>query len=680
MKKKYFGKYVFLSFIIVFSIFIVNAIVNVKLFNNGEFLQQLFSFNFNKPIGYIKLITSIMIIIFGIFIEYIVSENKKLEMELTVKNERFELAMNAGNHGFWEINVKEDKIYYSPMYYKMLGYEYEEFPMDRTVFNRLMHPDDKKEILPKILECLNDAKSYEEEFRLKCKDGSWKWILGRSRGYVKNENGIVEKIVGTHSDISKLKEEQLKVLENKEKYQLLFENMISGFCLCEIIYDSTGRIDHTFIEVNSKFQEIIGINKAKLIGLSVREVLPFIDETLLTRFNEVVLTGKSFTDEWYNKKSDKYFEISVFSIKNNKFAVIITDITLKKKIRTKIKFKTYHDELTGIYNRTYFNEKIMQYNSKMELPLGIIIGDVNGLKITNDIFGHKKGDELLLEIAQIIKKNCRKQDLIARIGGDEFIIVLPKISDKEINNIYSNIKNDCKKSNLNSIQLSIALGYAIKYDEKENLQSVFKKAEDSMYKNKVIESKEVQSVMIKALRGMLKEKANKTIEQIEKNSLIIGKELNLNQEDLYRLKLLANVYDIGKVVIDNKTSDNEEVLHLIENEKMKRHCEMGYRIAKHSKELSIVADEILYHHEKFDGSGYPEGLIGNNIPLLSRIIAVVDSYDMIINSKTTNEIISKNVAVEELRKLSGAKLDPEIVDIFIKKILLNKKTPTNVEV
>ncbi|MDM8534897.1 PAS domain-containing protein, partial [Clostridiaceae bacterium HSG29] len=266
MKKKYFGKYVFLSFIIILTIYIVSAIVNVKLFNNGDFWQQIFYFDFNKPIGYIKLIMSIMIIVFGIFIEYIVNEKKKLEMELNIKNQRYELAMDAGNHAVWEIDIKNDKIYYSPMYYKMLGYEYNEFPMNRTVFDRLMHPDDKKEILPKILEYLNNASPYEEEFRLKCKDGSWKWILGRSRGYIKNKDGIVEKIIGTHSDISVLKKEQLKVIENKEKYQLLFENMVSGFSLCEMIYDNKDLIDHTFIEVNSKFEEIMGISKSKLIG------------------------------------------------------------------------------------------------------------------------------------------------------------------------------------------------------------------------------------------------------------------------------------------------------------------------------------------------------------------------------------------------------------------------------
>ena len=352
--------------------------------------------------------------------------------------------------------------------------------------------------------------------------------------------------------------------------------------------------------------------------------------------------------------------------------MIFEDITeMIQNSEKELLYKIYHDELTGLYNRNYLNVKLNDFDNLNNLPLSVIIGDINGLKITNDSLGHLEGDKLIKIISEIFEKTCREGDYIFRTGGDEFLMLLPETIEKEAEKICDRIKDSCKKNRDVKIVPSIALGLAVKLEEKKDIQIVFKEAEDQMYKNKVFESESVNNTIIKSLETMLRETTNETLEhslRVEKYSLDIGKKMDLSKWELNTLASLAHLHDIGKVTIPISIIEKAGPLNSEEWEVIKRHPEMGYKIANSSPKLTRIAEGILAHHEWWNGMGYPKGLKGNKIPILARIISVTDAFDVMTIGRAYKEPMSFDSAIEELISCSGSQFDPNIVKIFIDQL------------
>jgi len=347
----------------------------------------------------------------------------------------------------------------------------------------------------------------------------------------------------------------------------------------------------------------------------------------------------------------------------------------RKRAEEEIRYLSYHDRLTGLYNRTFFDQEIKRLDTEKQLPVSLIIGDVNGLKLANDVFGHQEGDRLLQKIADILKYSCRNKDIIARWGGDEFAVILPNTSLHEAYDICDRIKEECSKADKDTIQPSIALGTAVKDDPSKGIQQVLKEAEDRMYRRKLLESKSTRSAIISSLEKTLFERSFETEEHAKrllKYSLKIGQALSLSQNETDDLRLLSILHDIGKIAVPDSILVKPGRLSLKEWEEMKKHAEIGYRIAESSKELDHIADYILSHHERWDGTGYPQGLKGEKIPRLSRILAIADAFDAMTHERPYKKAISRKEALEEIRRCSGTQFDPEIVQIFL-QVIENKK-------
>ena len=333
-----------------------------------------------------------------------------------------------------------------------------------------------------------------------------------------------------------------------------------------------------------------------------------------------------------------------------------------------------HDYLTGLYNRRYFEEEIKRLDTPRQLPISIIIGDINGLKLINDGFGHSKGDELIIEIAKILKSCCREEDIVSRIGGDEFGILLPKTDRQSAQQICNRISDTCKGYALDGSLIfpSISVGYATKNISTETMKNISMAAEEYMSRRKLLESKSAHSSIIASIKVIMFEKSQETEEHAERMvqlSKSIGLAMSLTDNQLYELELLSTLHDIGKMGVDAKTLSKPGKLSDEEWVEMRKHPEIGFKIAQATSELIPIAKYILCHHERWDGKGYPQGLIGEKIPFLSRIVAIVDSFDAMTNNRAYRAAMTKGEAIEEIRRNSGTQFDPEIVKIFIEKVL-----------
>ena len=346
----------------------------------------------------------------------------------------------------------------------------------------------------------------------------------------------------------------------------------------------------------------------------------------------------------------------------------IRDVTERIRAEEKIRYLSHFDKLTGLYNRSFFEEEVKRLDRKEYLPISIIIGDVNGLKLVNDAFGHQEGDRLLLRAAQILKDSCRREDIIARWGGDEFIILLPHTFHQQALQLCQRIKNACQQSESEPIQVSIALGTASKETVDENIFTIIKETDDRMYSNKVQESKNTRNSFILSLENSLRTRTRKSqfyVVHKQETAKNIGMLLGLSKNELQNLLLLASLHDIGIITISPEILFKEAALTPGEWEIIKKHPETGYRIAQSTPELLAIAEAILAHHERWDGTGYPQGIAGQEIPLGARILAIIDSYNAMISGRPYKAAISPSLALQEIHRCAGSQFDPELVRLFL---------------
>ncbi len=348
------------------------------------------------------------------------------------------------------------------------------------------------------------------------------------------------------------------------------------------------------------------------------------------------------------------------------------NIEQRKKTEKEILYISYHDQLTGLYNRRFYEEELKRLDTKRNYPLTIVMGDVNGLKLINDSFGHAMGDELLMKAAVVIKNGCRADDIIARLGGDEFVALLPKTNGEDAELIISRINDLSRREMVGNIYISISFGYATKSNEEENIQETFKNAEDLMYRNKRSESAGVRGKTIDLVLNTLYKKNNREqLHSIKVSEIceVIATKMDFNEKDVHQIKLAGLMHDIGKIEIDETILNKPEKLNKEEWGRMQRHSEIGYRILSSVNEFSGIADDILEHHERWDGKGYPRGLKGEEILLHARIIAIADAFESMTSDKIYSKAISEEEAINEIRRCSGTQFEPLIARVFVEQVL-----------
>jgi diguanylate cyclase (GGDEF)-like protein len=328
---------------------------------------------------------------------------------------------------------------------------------------------------------------------------------------------------------------------------------------------------------------------------------------------------------------------------------------------------SYYDKLTGLYNRTYWDQAILGMDKPHLHPISIVIGDMNGLKLANDAFGHKQGDDMLISMADILKSVFGVKSIVARLGGDEFAVLITNTDSALTSKLCSKVRSRCVQASNEPIRLSIALGYATKTCEKATISEIMQEADDNMYRNKLNESNSIRSSIISSLRTTLEEKNIETKEHVERLkslSLSVGRALELADSTLDELSIASDMHDIGKIGISDTILLKRDKLTEEEWTIIRKHPEIGYHIILSSPKLASIAEYILAHHERWDGKGYPRGLKEREIPLLSRIIAIADAYDAMTSSGSYRPRRTKEEALEELRRCAGTQFDPQLAEVF----------------
>ncbi len=355
---------------------------------------------------------------------------------------------------------------------------------------------------------------------------------------------------------------------------------------------------------------------------------------------------------------------------------ISRDITGRKMREEEIRYLSYHDVLTGLYNRSFFQEECKRLDTARQLPLSVISGDVNGLKLINDSLGHAEGDKLLKAVSEILKTCCRKSDIIARIGGDEFAILLPRTDSETVQMIVARIVDTCNDYSIqrkdNILYTNIALGCATKHSVEESLDKVINVAEDFMYRRKLLEYKSLHSTILSSIKTTMTEKSYATrahADRLTKLSRNLGEELGLQERVIDEIELVSTLHDIGKISLDEKILNKLGSLTDEEWREIKKHPEVGFRIANATPELRHLSEYILCHHERWDGKGYPQGLSGEDIPLISRIITITDAFDAMTQDRPYRKAMTEDVAVAEIVRNAGSQFDPNLAMIFIEKVL-----------
>lgn len=352
--------------------------------------------------------------------------------------------------------------------------------------------------------------------------------------------------------------------------------------------------------------------------------------------------------------------------------LVFKDSSEKKEKQKRIEFLSYRDQLTGLYNRRYFEEAVDRTDTEENLPISFMYADVNGLKTINDAFGHQSGDRLIVRVAEEFMAECGANGTVSRTGGDEFIVMLPKTDSLSVERMSLRIREKIEQTKIMDIGVSVSIGWATKDAPDQATWEVLKNAENYMYKKKIKNSSHIRSTVIQSVFDALKLKSPPEEAHAKRVALIceeIGRALGLCEEDIRELKKAGEMHDIGKISVDTDVLNKPGRLYESEWVQIRSHPETGYRILGTSSEYYDIAEYVLAHHERWDGTGYPKGLKGESIHWKARVIAIADSYEIMTCGRSYKKALTREEAAEEIMKNAGTQFDPDLSLLFVEQII-----------
>ena len=476
-------------------------------------------------------------------------------------------------------------------------------------------------------------------------------------------------IVGTFSIMIRMLLRQEKIesqfKESEERLQIVFDSVQAGI---SIIDAET----HEVFDVNQRVLTMVGAEKDAIVGKVCHQFICPAErgKCPITDLSQIIDTSERSLLTADGRQIPVIKTVVPIMLRGRKFLLeSFIDIAERKKAENKLRFLSHHDVLTGLHNRTYFEEKLKCLRWDGVDSIALLICDIDGLKLVNDTLGHTAGDGLLMATAEIIR-SIAGDHTAARIGGDEFAIIFLSMSEEVVAERCEKIQKAVVNYNKqhSSIPLSLSFGYSVQEKKNASISDLFKEADDNMCREKLHRSQSARSDIVQTVMKMLEVRDFITeghADRVESLLADLARTLGLTEKRIGDIRLLAKFHDIGKVGIPDHILFKPMALNREERKYMNRHSEIGYRIAQASADLVPIADWILKHHEWWDGKGYPLGLAGEEIPLECRILAIVDSYDAMTSDRPYRRAMSRQSAVAELKRCAGSQFDPWLVEKFI---------------
>jgi diguanylate cyclase (GGDEF)-like protein len=425
------------------------------------------------------------------------------------------------------------------------------------------------------------------------------------------------------------------------------------------------------IKLNKKAETLMG----QVTGFELKNLIHSESIDLfayfMNNFNNLEST-KEVLLWFFLKEKKRYIKFIVSELNDTLYQGVLIDESFGNETMKNLKVMGFKDHLTGLYNRRYFHAEMTRLDVKRNYPMGLIMGDLNGLKLINDAFGHCLGDEMIQEVSQVLLSCCRKDDIVSRIGGDEFAVILPNTKKSELEGLLKRIKVEISERNVANIQISLAIGFSVKTSSEDHFNKFFKRAEDMMYKDKLLNASSQRGDIINGILSTLHEKhprESSHSKNVSRYMVKFGEAMGFGADRLHKVESAGLLHDIGKIAIDYKLLEEKRKLLEEEQALVQTHSEVGYRILKNTVTFGDIAEIVLYHHERIDGRGYPRGLKGSLIPLESRMLNICDAYDAMVSNDSYRKPLSRKMAVEELLNHSAIQFDPLLLEIFIRKVI-----------
>ena len=618
------------------------------------------------------------------------TEQKLLENQLMEKEALFQTVFEQAPVGI-SITKKDENLYantskgtsVNQAYIDILGRSREE--LATLHWTDITHPDDLAADTEHLRQLLSgQVDHYQMEKRYFKPDGSTIWV-----NFIAStlKNQINENI--SHlcllEDITQRKTLEQSLRESERSKSVLLSHLPG------LAYRCLNDLQWTMKFVSDGCFALTGYNAESLLDnrdLSYNDLIaPAYRTTVYDNWQQVIAAHGNFSMEyemitasgevkWVLEMGQPVFDASG---QLDALEGVVFDITEQKQREQQLLFLSEHDETTRLYNLMYFDKLCRRYNLEHTYPLSAVQCDVDGLRLINNAFGMDEGNALLIRVANLLARNCSPNDTLARTGDDDFTLFMPHTGPEAAEAFIRKATNDIAAENEREglpYHISLSFGYCSKQTPDEEVREMLKNAYSSLQNQKILHMQSSHSATLSSIMMALHARSEETEEHAQRLlelTAMVGRELNLSQKIMAELALFSKLHDIGKIGISDAILNKPGSLTEEEWTVMRKHSEIGYRIAISLEDIAHVANDILAHHERWNGNGYPQGLQGEAIPLPARILSIADAYDAMTQDRVYRKAMDKETALNEIRNQAGQQFDPAIVEVFLKTVARDAK-------